>query len=45
MVATESYTRVETLEERSWPDEETEFWGIAGGLGDESRDKLKGKPI
>ena len=45
IVATESYTWVETLEERSWTDEEGEFWGIAGGLGAESRDKLKGKPI
>ncbi|WP_019668836.1 hypothetical protein [Eudoraea adriatica] len=44
-MATQSYTRVETLEERSWTDEEAEFWEVAGGLGDESRDKLKGKPI
>ncbi len=45
MAATESYYQVETLEERTWTDEETEFWGIAGELGTESREKLKGKPI
>lgn len=45
MVATEAYTQVETLEGRNWTDEEGEFWGIAGGLGAESRDKIKGKPI
>jgi len=45
MVATESYTRVETLEERNWTDEEGNFWGVAGSLGDESREKLKGEPI
>ncbi len=45
LVATESYFQVETLEDRTWTDEEGEFWGIAGGLGAESRDKLKGKPI
>lgn len=45
LVATEAYTQVETLEERTWTDEEREFWLIAAGLGAESRDKLKGKPI
>jgi uncharacterized damage-inducible protein DinB len=45
LVATEAYYQVETLEERTWTDEEGEFWGIASGLGAESRDKLKGKPI
>lgn len=45
LAATESYSQVETLEERTWTDKEEEFWGIAGGLGTESRDKLKGKPI
>lgn len=45
LVATESYYQVETLEERTWTDEEAEFWGIAAGLGKKSRDKLKGKPI
>jgi uncharacterized damage-inducible protein DinB len=45
LAATESYYQVETLEERTWTDEEEEFWGIAGGLGTESRNKLKGKPV
>ena len=45
LVATEAYYQVETLEERAWTDEEREFWKIAGGMGAESRDKLKGKPI
>ena len=45
LAATESYYQVETLEERTWTDKEGEFWRIAGGLGTESRDKLKGKPI
>jgi len=45
LVATEAYYQVETLEERIWTDKEGEFWGIATGLGAESRDKLKGKPI
>ena len=45
LAATELYFQVETLEERTWTDKEEEFWGIAGGLGAESRDHLKGKPI
>lgn len=45
LAANEAYYQVETLEERQWTPEEKEFWGIAGGLGKESREKLKGKPI
>lgn len=45
IAATEDYIRVETLEERQWTDDEREFWLAAGGLGDESRTNLKGKPI
>ena len=45
LVATEAYYQVETLEDRTWTDEETEYWGIATGLGEKNRDKLKGKPI
>ncbi len=41
LAATESYTQVETLEGRSWTDEETLFWSAAGA----SRESLKGKPI
>ena len=45
LVANEAYYQVETLEELTWTDEEEEVWGIAGDLGADSRDKLKGKPI
>ena len=45
IAATEDYIRVETLEGRQWTDDERSFWAAAGGLGDESRAKLKGKPI
>lgn len=45
MAATESYFQVETLEGRVWTEKEAEFWGVAGGLGEVSRENLKGKPI
>lgn len=45
LAATESYYQVETLEDRVWTDEETEFWSVAGGLGENSREKLTKKPI
>ncbi len=45
IAATEAYFQVETLEGRTWTAEEAEFWSIGGGLNDESRAKLKGKPI
>ena len=45
IMSTESYFQVETLEGRTWTAEEAEFWGVAGGLGDESRDAIKGKPV
>ena len=45
IAATETYIQVETLEGRQWTDEERVFWSAAGGLGEESRTKLKGKPI
>ena len=45
LVATEAYYQVETLEERTFTDEETEFWRIASDLGVEARDQIKGKPI
>ncbi|MEX0288476.1 MAG: DinB family protein [Flavobacteriaceae bacterium] len=45
MVATEAYIQTETLEGRRWTEEEAKFWSVAGGLGDESREKIKGKPI
>ncbi|NNK76752.1 MAG: DinB family protein [Maribacter sp.] len=45
LAATESYTQVETLEGRRWTEGEAAYWAIAGGMGDESREKIKGKPI
>ncbi len=45
LVSTEAYYQVETLEGLTWTDEEAEFWGVAGGLGEKTRDKIKGKPI
>ncbi len=45
LASTEAYYQVETLEKRSWTTEEEDLWGIGGSLGDESRKKLKGKPM
>ncbi len=45
IAATEAYIQVENLEERQWTDEEIAFWAAAGGLGEESRTNIKGKPI
>jgi hypothetical protein len=45
LVATEAYYQVETLEERSWTEEEAIFWEIAAELGERQREELKGKPI
>lgn len=45
VAATEAYFQVETLEGRTWTEEEAQFWSIAGALTDETRAKLKGKPI
>ncbi len=45
LAANEAYYQLESLEERIFTDEEKEFWGIASGLGAESRDQLNGKPI
>ena len=45
IIATESYYQVETLEGRQWTAEEAALWNLPGGLGDESREKIKGKPI
>lgn len=45
LVATESYYQVETLEARQWTDEEAQLLQLAGGMGPESREELKGKPI
>ena len=45
IAATEAYIQTETLEGRSWTEEEQGFWSVAGGLGDSSREHIKGKPI
>ena len=45
LAATEAYIQTETLEGRTWTAEEAAFWAAGGGLGIESRDKLKGKPM
>lgn len=45
LVSTEAYFQVETLEGRQWTEEEQKRLGIAGGLNDESKKILKGKPI
>ena len=45
LTATEAYYQVETLADRTFTENEEEFWKIALGLGPESGDQLKGKPI
>jgi uncharacterized damage-inducible protein DinB len=45
LVATESYYQVETLEGRQWTEEETALLELAGGMGPESREAFRGKPI
>jgi len=45
LVSTEAYFQIETLESRQWTDEERERLGIGAGLNEESKGKLKGKPI
>lgn len=44
LAATEAYYQVETLEERTFTDEEEKFWGVATDLG-AAKNHLKGKPI
>lgn len=45
LAATESYYQVESLEERSWTDEEASYWEVPASLGEEARVKYNGKPI
>lgn len=45
LVSTEAYYLVATLEERSWNEEESALYELGGELGDETREKLRGKPI
>lgn len=45
LIATEAYYQTETLEGRPWTEEEKKRYSTAGGLGAESREGFKGKPI
>ncbi|MFK7813789.1 MAG: DinB family protein [Maribacter sp.] len=45
LISTEAYFEIETLEGRQWSEEEKERLGFAGGLNEESKLKLKDKPI
>ena len=45
LVANESYYQVETLEGRQWTEEEASLLALAGGMGPEAREQLKGNPI
>ncbi len=45
LAATESYYQVESLEERTWTEEETIFWEVPSGLGKDTREKYKGNSI
>ena len=45
LAAIEIYYQVETLEGRTWTQEEAAFWETASDLGPEAREKINGKPI
>lgn len=45
LVSTEAYYQIETLEGRPMTEDENARLGVAGGLNDESKKVLKGKPI
>lgn len=45
LVANEVYYQMETMEGRSWTEEEAEFWMAGASLGDAARDQIKGKSI
>lgn len=45
LVSNEAYYMVETLEGRGWNKEEAAKWNLGGELGEETRNKIKGKPI
>jgi len=45
LAAAEAYYQVRTFERRAFNDEEKEKWQTGLSLGDEARDKFKGKPI
>ncbi len=45
LVSTESYYQVQTLEGRSWTEEEQNRLGLAGELNERTKNILKGQPI
>lgn len=45
LASTEAYFQIETLEDRTFTPEEKEKWMIGAGLGEATREKIKGKPI
>ncbi|MGB5653537.1 MAG: DUF664 domain-containing protein [Robiginitalea sp.] len=45
LAATEAYYQVETLEGRSWTDEEAALWSVGGELNEKTREQLKDRPI
>ncbi len=45
LVSTEAYYQIETLEGRSWTEEEQMRLGLAGELNTETKKTLRGRPI
>lgn len=45
LASTEAYFQVETLENRTFTDEEEQLWMPGAGLSDEAKGSSKGKPI
>lgn len=45
LVSTEAYYMIESLEGRSWTEEEEKKWGLGGVLGEETKTTIKGKPV
>lgn len=45
IISTEAYYQVETLEGRPWSEEDEARFGLGGVLGEETREKLKDKPV
>lgn len=45
LAATEKYYQVETLEGRTFSEEENKRWGAAGDLGDRGREEIKGNNL
>lgn len=45
LVSTEAYYQIETIEGRQFTEDEKARLGVAGGLNDETKKRLRGKPI